>query len=295
MMANFPSVFKDSENESKYRTAYDNVFSHWPVQYVALDLPTRFGKTHINVSGSQVAPPLVLLPGNFTSSTTWFYNVAGLSQSYCIYAVDTLGDVGKSIPESLPANRSDYASWLDDVLTGLKLNKAALGGVSYGGFLSLNYALQFPEKVDRLVLMCPGLPFAPFTLRWMVYGMPMLFSSSHWAGEWFFRGASFKGYHQNDFVQETYIIGVAGMRSKTVMRPIIQDDEWKQIQIPTLLLVGDHEILYDPRKALQRARQLIPHIQTELVPSAGHVLHADQPERVNEAVLRFLSAKDPIA
>ena len=292
-MSDVPSVFKDPENEAKYMAAYDNVFSHWPVPYIAVDVPTRFGKTHINVSGSQTAPPLVLLPGNFTSSTTWFYNVVGLSQSYCIYAVDTLGDVGKSIPESLPASRPDYANWLDDVLTGLNLHQVALGGISYGGFLSFNFALQFPEKVDRLVLLCPGLPFAPFTLGWMFYGMPMLFSSSHWAGEWFFRGASFKGYNRDDLVQEAYITGVMGKSSKTVMRPIIQEDEWKQIKIPTLLLVGDHEILYDPRKALQRARQLIPHIQTELVPSASHVLQADQPEKVNEAMLKFLDAKEP--
>ena len=95
--------------------------------------------------------------------------------------------------------------------------------------------------------------------------------------------------------EETYIIGVAGMRSKSVMRPVIQAEEWKEIKIPTLLLVGDSEILYDPRKALQRASQLIPHIETELVSHAGHLLHSDQPEKVNESILRFLEAKDQSA
>jgi pimeloyl-ACP methyl ester carboxylesterase len=294
-MTNSLSIFKDTENESKYMVAYDNVLSHWPVPCVAIDLPTRFGQTHINVSGSQTAPPLVLLPGNFTSSTTWFYNVACLSQSYCVYAVDTLGDVGKSIPDHMPANRSDYANWLNDVLADLKINKATLMGISYGGFLGVNFALRFPEKVYRLVLLCPGLPFAPFTLHWMIYGMPMLLSSSRWAGEWFLRGAAFKGYDRKDLVQQTFIIGMIGRQSKRVMRPIINADEWKQIQIPTLLLVGDREILYDPRTALQRAKQLLPHIETELVSHAGHLLHSDQPEKVNESILRFLEAKDQSA
>ena len=287
-MNNFPSVFKDSESESKYMAAYDNVLSHWPVPYVAMDIPTRFGRTHINVSGSQTAPPLLLLPGNFTSSTTWFHNVARLSQAYCVYAIDTLGDVGKSIPECLLANRSDYANWVNEILTDLKISKATLMGLSYGGFLSVNFALHHPDKVHRLVLLCPGLPLAPFTLRWMMYGMPMLFSSSHWAGEWFLRGTARKGYDRTDFVQETFVIGVAGMRSKSVMRPVIHADEWKKIQMPTLLLVGDSEILYDPHIALRRARQLIPHIETELVSEAGHLLHSDQVERVNETILRFL-------
>jgi pimeloyl-ACP methyl ester carboxylesterase len=289
-MNNFPSVFKDPESESGYMAAYDNVFSHWPVPYVAMDVPTRFGRTHINVSGSQSAPPLLLLPGNFTSSTTWFYNVARLSQAYCVYAMDTLGDMGRSIPECLPANRSDYAKWVDDIFAGLKISKATLIGLSYGGFLSVNFVLHHPDKVHRLVLLCPGLPLAPFTLRWMMYGAPMLFSSSRWAGEWFLRGAARKGYDPKDFVQETYVIGVAGMRSKSVMRPVIYAQEWKEIQMPTLLLVGEGEILYDPRMALRRARQLIPHIETELVSDAGHLLHSDQLEKVNETILRFLEA-----
>jgi len=126
-MTNFPSVFKDSENESKYMKAYDNVLSPL-ASAVRSDRHTNpFWQMHINVSGSQTAPPLVLLPGNFTSSTTWFYNVACLSQAYCVYTVDTLGDVGKSVPEHLPANRSDYAIWLNDTFTGLTINQAALG------------------------------------------------------------------------------------------------------------------------------------------------------------------------
>lgn len=294
-MINFQSIFKDTENESKYMLAYENVLSHWPVPYVAMDIPTRFGKTHINVSGSQTAPPLVLLPGNFTGSVTWLYNVARLSQFYCVYAVDTIGDVGKSIPEHLPSNRSDYANWLNDLLVDLNISKANLMGISYGGFLIVNFALHQPEKIHRLVLLCPGLPLAPFTFRWLVYGMPMMFSSSRRAGEWFLRGASHKGFDPKDIVQEAYVIGVAGMRSKSVMRPIIQAEEWKQIQIPTLLLVGDSEILYDPHLALQRARQLIPHIETELVSQAGHLLHSDRPENVNESVLRFLKAQNQSA
>jgi pimeloyl-ACP methyl ester carboxylesterase len=289
-MTNFPSIFKDAENEANYMAAYDKVFSHWPVPYVALEISTRFGKTHVNVSGPQTAPALVLLPGNFTSSTTWFSNVACLSESYCVYAVDVVGDVGKSVAEHMPTSRSDYADWLKEVLAGLQINKASLMGISYGGFVAFNFALRYPEKVQCLVLLCPGLPFAPFTLRWMIYGMPMSLSSSRWAGKWFLRGASFKGYDRNNLVQETFVTGMTGIRSKTVMRPMINAAEWGKIQIPTLLLIGDHEILYDPGRALKRAKQLIPHLETELVPHAGHLLNSDQPEKVDATVLRFLGA-----
>lgn len=290
-MSNSLSVFKNQESAAKYMAAYEDVLSHWPVPYSAVDIPTCLGQTHINVSGASTAPPLILLPGNFSGSITWFYNVASLSQACRVYAVDTPGDVGKSVPTRLPTDRFDYANWLNDLLAGLKIEQADLLGMSYGGFLAVNLALHFPERVHRLVLLCPGLPLAPFTLHWMVRGMPMLFSAARWAGEWFLEGASAKGYNREDRVQEAFVIGVMGLRSKGVLRPVIHAAEWQQFQSPTLMLVGEREILYHPRAALQRARQLMPHLETRLVPQAGHLLNCDQPERVGEAVLGFLGAK----
>jgi pimeloyl-ACP methyl ester carboxylesterase len=53
-------------------------------------------------------------------------------------------------------------------------------------------------------------------------------------------------------------------------------------------LLGDHEIMYDPRQALDRAARLVPGLQTDLIPHAGHVLNSDQPAIVDERILRFL-------
>ncbi len=290
-MSNALSIYKNPIREADYMAAYDAVFSRWPVPSTGILIPTRFGKTHVNASGAVAAPPLILLPGNFTSSTDWFHNIAGLSRTNRVYAVDVMGDVGKSIPDRMPASRVDYADWLDDLLTGLKIEKTQLLGMSYGGFLAVNFALRFPQRVNRLVLLCPGLPLAPFTIHWMIRGMPMLLSSSRGAAEWFLAGASVKGYTRGDPVHEAFVTGVTALRSKSVMRPVIETAEWKQLHIPTLLLVGEKEILYDARAALQQAKALIPGIEAEPVPDAGHLLHFDQPGRVGESITRFLKAK----
>lgn len=52
----------------------------------------------------------------------------------------------------------------------------------------------------------------------------MLLSSARWAAEWFWAGAS-AGGRQEDGVKEAFILGVMGMRSRTVLRPEIRDDE----------------------------------------------------------------------
>ena len=55
-----------------------------------------------------------------------------------------------------------------------------------------------------------------------------------------------------------------------------------------LLLIGDREVLYDARCAVDRARQLILHIEAEISPNAGHMLSTDQPELVIDRIVRFL-------
>ena len=47
---------------------------------------------------------------------------------------------------------------------------------------------------------------------------------------------------------------------------VFSDDELRAMRVPTLLLIGDHEVIYDPATALARARRLIPDFEGELVP-----------------------------
>jgi pimeloyl-ACP methyl ester carboxylesterase len=269
--------------------AYNSSLGHWPVPYAEQDLPTRFGFTHIIASGSDGAKPVILLHGQDSSATSWIYNMADLSRAFRTYAVDTMGDMGKSRPAVLPANREDYSYWLLDVLDQLKVEKADLVGLSYGGFLALNFALAFPERLNRMVLLAPGIPnFGSPTLQWANYGMPMMTFPSRSTVKRFIHGASMTGYSINDPVHEQMIIGMMNMKNVSFMRPVFSDEELKRMEVPTLLLVGDHEIMYEPRKALERACGLIPNLQAELIPNAIHLLNSDQPFIVDECILKFL-------
>jgi len=285
------SLFKSPEGEAKNIAAYDDVLEHWPLPYEELDLPTHFGATHIIVSGLTKNKPLILLHGQDSCAISWIHNIAALSQVFRTYAVDTLGDIGKSKPTCLPGSRKEYADWLLEILAGLKIDKAELMGLSYGGFLATNFALAYPQGVNRLVLLAPGIPnFGPPTLQWANYGMPMMLLPSRFTVKRFINGVSTKGYSREDPVFEQMIIGMMNMRHLSFMRPVFTDEELRQITAPTLLLIGDHEIMYEPKKALDRAISLIPNIHAELVPNAGHMLNKDQPELVNKKVLEFLLA-----
>jgi len=171
----------------------------------------------------------------------------------------------------------------------LKIDKADLMGLSYGGFLATNFALAYPQRVNRLVLLAPGIPnFGSPTLQWANYGMPMMLLPSRVTVKRFINGISTKGYSREDPVFEQMIIGMMNMRHLSFMRPVFTDEELKRITMSILLLIGDHEIMYEPKKALDRATSLIPNIHAELIPNAGHMLNKDQPELVNKKVLEFL-------
>ena len=73
-----------------------------------------------------------------------------------------------------------------------------------------------------------------------------------------------------------------------VMPTVFSDDELRVMRVPTLLLIGDHEVISDPATALARARRLIPHFEGELVPHCRHDMCFSQHRIVDARVLDFL-------
>lgn len=77
-------------------------------------------------------------------------------------------------------------------------------------------------------------------------------------------------------------------RAATMYPTVFTDQELKQIDLPTLLLIGSAEKIYRPLKAIDRAQRLMPDLTAEIIPNAGHLLIMDQPEIINALILRFL-------
>jgi pimeloyl-ACP methyl ester carboxylesterase len=63
--------------------------------------------------------------------------------------------------------------------------------------------------------------------------------------------------------------------------------------VPTLLLIGDHEVIYDPATALARARRLIPDFEGGLVPRSSHDMAFSQHRIVDARILDFLKRTRP--
>lgn len=291
-LSNTLTIFRKKGNEKSFVEAYDEVLKLWPVPYEELMIPTQFGETHIVVAGPKDAEPLILIHGMTFSATMWYPNIELLASRYRVYALDTIGDLGKGNVTSIMKKREDAVDWLDDVLSGLKLSSAIFMGHSMGGWLSMNYAIHSPEKVEKLVLLAPAAGIHKVTPKFLLKVYPaILFPSEERIQKeisWFL-SPTFQRNEQLEKLIRQFVI--SSMNCVPVMRVIptvFTDQELQNLSIETLLLVGNHEVIYNPIKMLEKAKRLLPNLTSQLVPNAGHGLSLEQHEIVNEAVKSFL-------
>jgi pimeloyl-ACP methyl ester carboxylesterase len=281
-------IFTTPEGRAKYVAAYEAMFDLWTVPHEAVDVKTGYGSTHINVSGPDDGFPLVLLHAAGLSSTVWFANIAELSAHHRVYAVDVIGDAGRSVADRLLMKRTDYAQWLREVFDGLNIERCYLLGHSYGGWLTLNMALAYPERLQKIVLLAPAASFYPlgFMTKLILYLGEF---KIHLPARSILQVAAAKG----TVLEETFIHlmeTVTRYCSPATMFPTVYtDEELKQIDLPALLLIGSGEKIYNPQKAIERAQRRMPELTSEIIPKAGHLLIMDQPEIINAHILKFFS------
>jgi pimeloyl-ACP methyl ester carboxylesterase len=294
-MSLLPSAFKTPEGEAAFLAAYDAAMKLWPVPYEEMDIPTQFGMTHVVVSGPKDAPPLVLLHGYWATSTMWAPNIADFSQDYRVYAVDVMGQPSKSIPAEAIRDAADYAAWLTATLDALHLDSVCLVGMSFGGWLALNYAVAAPARLQKLVLLSPG-GFLPMVGQFSLRGMLMVFVPTRFTVNSFMRWLGLTATNARPVLELMYR-GLKHFRvppeTLRVIPTVFSDRELRAMHVPTLLLIGDHEVIYEPAMALTRARRLIPDFEGDLVPRSSHDMCFRQHRLVDRRILDFLRARGP--
>lgn len=287
--------YKTPEGEAAFVARYEAVLQSWPVPYHEIEVPTRFGTSYVVASGPKDGPPLILLHGYFTTLLLWTPNIADLGKEYRVYAVDLMGNRNRSVPGESIVSTDDLVAWLDETLLGLGLDSIYVMGMSFGGWLAINFTLSAPERVRKLVLISPAASLLPlvrqFTLRVMASMLPpkrfWFESLMGWMG---IRGGAGNGFMQR-LLDLMWLGGEhieMSAKSMRVMPTVFSDEELGALRPPVLLLIGENEVIYDAAKAMERARRLIPHLESELVPQCSHDITFTQREIVDARVLEFL-------
>jgi pimeloyl-ACP methyl ester carboxylesterase len=220
----------------------------------------------------------------------WFANVAELSRSHRLYAVDTIGTAGKSMAIQSLDSRADLGNWLIDVLDGLGIARARILGHSHGGWLALNFALSAPERVRQMILLAPAGALRPLVKQFYIRGIPTMLFPHRSLIIGLMNWMTVDGFVVSKLFVEQFVLGMKHFRPQIRVWPsVFADHELQQIETPTLLLIGAQEVIYDPRAAVDRARQLIQDIEAEIIPNVSHGLPMERPKVVNQRILSFFN------
>jgi pimeloyl-ACP methyl ester carboxylesterase len=259
-----------AEDLTRFLAAYDAVLDHWPVPVDRMDLTSAYGTTRVTACGPVDGEPLVLLHGGGTTSAVWFANVADLSRTRRVYAVDRIGEAGRSLRGGRPVRSvDDLLDWLDGVLDGLGLSRADLCGHSYGGWIALTYALRTPQRVRKLALLDPTQCFAGFKAGYLLRALPMLIRPTAQ------RARAFLAWETHSAEVDPAWLDLYGLaaefpHTKIVVGKRPRPRQLRSSTIPTLVLLAGDSRAHHIRRVEAAARLHLPHVETAVLPGLSH-------------------------
>jgi pimeloyl-ACP methyl ester carboxylesterase len=286
------SVYRSETGRDQVQARYRELLERWPDGTRRLRVPTREGETFVVNCGPGDAPPVVMLQGSGANAAMWLPDIQAYAHRLRLYAVDVIGEPGASAPSRPSLGSAAYAEWLDDVLDGLNLERAALVGVSLGGALALDYAVRRPQRVDRLVLLAPsgiGRQRAGFLAKAVLLqllgdrGRRRLLSSALGVRQ----GQA--GPHDQALGEFALLI-FKHFRPRLDRVPLADDTTLAGLVQPTLVIAGAQDAMLDSNDTARRLSQCGPNVEMRLLPDTGHYLPGQA-----QAVLDFLtkSARHP--
>ncbi|ROO87423.1 pimeloyl-ACP methyl ester carboxylesterase [Actinocorallia herbida] len=281
-----------ADDPARFRAAYDAVLGLWGTPVETVEVESDHGTTRVAVCGPPDGEPLVLLHGGGATSAVWFANAAELGRTRRVYAVDRIGEPGRSTPGAgRPRTAADLLGWLDTVLTGLGLRRADLCGHSYGGWIALAYALRSPERVRSLVLLDPTQCLAGFRAGYLLRALPLLLRPTARRAE------EFLAWETGGVPLEPAWVRLYGLAAEFPGTRIVPARrftrrELRSLAVPALVLLAGRGRAHDARRVAAASTRLLPGARTRVLPSLTHhaIPYTDAPT-LNHTILDFLTTR----
>lgn len=295
------SGFRSDRARVDYCRLYDAALAASAIPVTESDVETSFGRTHVLHAGDPSKPPLVAFHGSSISSTSWVPLLPLFASTHSVTMVDAIDEVGKSIAAKPTTRIADIVAWLDETLQALDVGRSAIIGGSRGGWIAAHYASAFPERVDRLSLVCPVGLGGGLRLSFIGRALAAMYRQPSEHGVQSFLDSMVMPMNRELLRQQPwqpmmqqFINGAVGFKKSPLggARP----KPWHSCdlqriasgRIPVLAIVAKHESLYNGPKTATRLRRQLPDAQIELVDGANHMVMVDQLEIVEKLLAEFL-------
>jgi pimeloyl-ACP methyl ester carboxylesterase len=261
-------------------------------------------------------PLLVLLHGIASTADTWAPVASGLAANHSVLAPDLLGHGASAKPRG-DYSLGAYASGVRDLIAALGHERATVVGHSLGGGIAMQFAYQFPERVERLVLISSGglgrevhpmlrastLPGSEIVLA--LLGRGWLRATGGAVAATLRRLGLRAGEDLAGVAAGIASLGDADARGAFVhtaraaidpggQRVSATDRLYLAAHLPTLIVWGERDPII-PAAHGEAAHAAIPGSRLEIFAGAGHFPHREQPVRFVSLVEGFLRSTEPAA
>jgi len=283
----------------------------------------QMGYMDVKPDGSPNGRTVVLLHGRNFCGASWEQTIPVLTKAgYRVIAPDQIGFCKSSKPGAYQFSIQELATNTNALLNSLGVSRATLIGHSFGGMMSVRYALMFPDAVEQMVLVNPiGLE------DWQAEGVPYLDMNKSLEIEKKTNFESIKGYERAIYYAgqwkpeyDRWVEMLAGMYhgpgrerilwnqtqivNMATTEPVVH--EFGRIRVPTLLMIGqlDRTAIGADRALPEIAKNLgnypllgraavkrIPNAKLIEFSDLGHAPQLQAPDRFHEALLKGLNEK----
>lgn len=250
--------------------------------------------------------PLVLISGLGYTNWQWHRMVPFLAEHFQVLTFDNRG-VGQSDKPEGPYSAQMLAADTDGLLDALGIEKAIIVGHSMGSFVAQALALDFPQRVEKLILCSTNfggprhVPVTPEAMKVLTdvtsdaltrFRNGLIVSTAPgWAEknpemiqkwiEWRVANPIEPVHYQAQLA-----IGLALLPETAAF-----EDKLPRLEIPTLILFGAHDKVVPPENALLLAEK-IAHSKVIIFPDAGHFFPIEIPEAASRAIIQFAKGGD---
>lgn len=235
------------------------------------------GSVYFVGGGNASLPLLMLLHGTNDHAGTWARVIPALSTRYRLIIPDLAGH-GESEPKAGPIAFDAVVEQVERILDRESVKELTLAGNSFGAWIALSFALEHPERVERLVLESGGGLARPL-------GVPLTANDRATAI------TILRAVHGPNYVPADWVIGALLARSTD--SPLLRitgamqrfvDARLPQLRTPTTLIWGADDGVV-PMSYGQALNQAIAGSKLCVIDGAAHIPHLQQPERFVECLM----------
>lgn len=205
----------------------------------------------------------------------------------------------------MPYRLDRFADYLRLILDELEVSRIHLMGISYGGFVALEFARQFQSRLNSLILS--GIILSHETLFEMYEALSLRFYRggpeafelyTHYMYEKIFGqafitavGANLESMRRSFFERykerTTALIRLTEAQGPFFAALTDRLPEYRAILTPTLVIAGEDDRVMVP-KVQKKIASILPNARFEIIPDAGHVVYLEQPDRFFGLMLSFV-------